>query len=85
MYTHQYVASWCSLPRTDDVLERTAVQVTLQQVDQTALRLLVDYAYTGEVAITEDNVQVGVDECQVNCTDSRLFKTYKLREANSVT
>ena len=41
-----------------DVVERTAGQVELHEVDASALKLLVDYAYTGEIAITEDNVQV---------------------------
>lgn len=43
---------------TDDMIERNSVHVTLHDVDATALRQLVDYTYTGEVVITEDNVQV---------------------------
>lgn len=45
-------------PITDDMIERNSVHVTLHDVDPTALRQLIDYTYTGEVTITEDNVQV---------------------------
>lgn len=45
-------------PPTDDMIERNRVNVTLHDVDPTALRQLIDYTYTGEVTITEDNVQV---------------------------
>jgi kelch-like protein 17 (actinfilin) len=39
--------------------EKLQEEVTLHDVDATALQQLVDYAYTGEILITEDNVQVG--------------------------
>ncbi|CAH0392150.1 unnamed protein product [Bemisia tabaci] len=42
----------------DDMAEKSAREIVLHDVDPTALRLLVDYSYTGEVQITEDNVQV---------------------------
>lgn len=42
----------------DDMIERNSVNVTLHDVDPTALRQLIDYAYSGEITITEDNVQV---------------------------
>ncbi|XP_037926856.1 kelch-like protein 17 [Hermetia illucens] len=42
----------------DDMRERTQENVTLHDVDATALRQLIDYTYTGEITITEDNVQV---------------------------
>lgn len=44
--------------RIDDMLERNSMNVTLHDVDPTALRNLIDYAYSGEITITEDNVQV---------------------------
>lgn len=44
--------------RTDDMIERNSVNITLHDVDPTALRQLIDYTYTGEITITEDNVQV---------------------------
>lgn len=44
--------------KIDDMIERNSMNVTLHDVDPTALRQLIDYAYTGEITITEDNVQV---------------------------
>lgn len=38
--------------------ESKSERVTLQGVDSTALQLLVDYVYTSEVHVTEENVQV---------------------------
>lgn len=38
--------------------EHDSPLVTLHEVDSIALELLVEYAYTGQVLITEDNVQV---------------------------
>lgn len=46
------------LQRLDDMIERNSVNVTLHDVDPTALRQLIDYTYSGEITITEDNVQV---------------------------
>lgn len=40
------------------MLERNRAHVTLHDVDPTALKQLIDYTYTGEITITEDNVQV---------------------------
>lgn len=40
------------------MIERNSVNVKLHDVDPTALRQLIDYTYTGEITITEDNVQV---------------------------
>lgn len=42
----------------DDMIERNSVRVTMHDVDPTALRQLIEYTYTGEITITEDNVQV---------------------------
>jgi kelch-like protein 2/3 len=38
--------------------ERNQSRVTLVNVDPEALRILIDYVYTSEVEVTEDNVQV---------------------------
>lgn len=56
---------------TDDMIERNSVTVTLHDVDSTALQQLIDYAYTGEITITEDNVQVRKNE--------KKKKSYKMR------
>ncbi|PNF39480.1 Kelch-like protein 17 [Cryptotermes secundus] len=42
----------------DDLVEKLQEEVTLHDVDAAALQQLVDYSYTGEILITEDNVQV---------------------------
>ena len=38
--------------------ERTAQQVEIRDVDGHTLSMLVDYIYTAEIQVTEDNVQV---------------------------
>jgi kelch-like protein 17 (actinfilin) len=40
------------------MVEKLQEEVTLHDVDAAALQQLVDYSYTGEILITEDNVQV---------------------------
>ncbi|KAJ1522807.1 hypothetical protein ONE63_001961 [Megalurothrips usitatus] len=42
----------------DDMVEKVRPEVTLHDVDGVALRQLIEYSYTGEILITEDNVQV---------------------------
>ena len=42
----------------DDLLEKTKKEVTIHDLDPLALTLLVDFSYTGEIVISEDNVQV---------------------------
>jgi kelch-like protein 2/3 len=37
--------------------ERDQQRITLQGVDYSALKLLVDYVYSAEVHVTKDNVQ----------------------------
>lgn len=39
--------------------ESKADQVEIREVDGQTLRKLVDYIYTAEIEVTEDNVQVG--------------------------
>ena len=38
--------------------EASQAEVTIHCVDPLALTLLVDFSYTGELAVCEDNVQV---------------------------
>ena len=38
--------------------EKNLPEITIHDVDPLALTLLVDFAYTGELAVCEDNVQV---------------------------
>ncbi|BES87453.1 kelch-like [Nesidiocoris tenuis] len=58
----------------DDMAERASREVELHEVDVTALKLLVDYAYTGGILITEDNVQVLLPA-------SSLLQIHSVREA----
>ncbi len=54
--------------------ERNQSRVTLVNVDPEALRILVDYVYTSEVEVTEENVQV-----------SRINTKYFVRYTSSST
>lgn len=42
----------------DDLVEKNQKEVTIHDLDPLALTLLVDFSYTGEIIISEDNVQV---------------------------
>lgn len=42
--------------------ESKAHRVEIREVDGETLRKLVDYIYTAEIEVTEDNVQVGEEE-----------------------
>lgn len=42
----------------DDMLERNSDVISLHDIESASLKQLIDYAYTGEITITEDNVQV---------------------------
>lgn len=42
----------------DDMLERDKEVVELHDIDATSIQQLIDFAYTGEIIITEENVQV---------------------------
>ncbi|GAB6026965.1 hypothetical protein CHUAL_014102 [Chamberlinius hualienensis] len=59
---HKVVLAACSpyfhAMFNDDLEEKTKDSVTIHDVDQMALHLLIDYSYTGEIIITEENVQV---------------------------
>jgi hypothetical protein len=48
----------CKFRVQDDLAEKMQSEVTLHDVDLAALQLLVDFAYSGQILITEDNVQV---------------------------
>ena len=43
---------------TGELAEAKADRIVLQEVDGKALSLLIDFVYTAEVHVTEDNVQV---------------------------
>ncbi|XP_077999159.1 kelch-like protein 3 [Glandiceps talaboti] len=58
---HRVVLAACSpyfaAMFTGELSESRAEKVTLQEIDGKALNLLVDYVYSAEVQVTEDNVQ----------------------------
>lgn len=59
--THKMVLSACSpyfYAMFTSFEESRADRITLQGVDGQALQLLVDYVYSSEIGVTEDNVQV---------------------------
>lgn len=56
------------------MLERTQGAVQLHDIDGLALKLLIDYIYTGKITITEQNVQVLLPA-------SSLLQMHSVREA----
>lgn len=38
--------------------ERKLDRIVIQEIDSTALELLIEYVYTSEISVTEENVQV---------------------------
>lgn len=57
-----------------DMKEQCSHEVILHDIDPTAVDLLVEYAYTGEITITPDNVQVLLPA-------SSLLQIQEVREA----
>lgn len=60
------------------MIERNSVNITLHDVDPTALHSLVEYTYTGEITITEDNVQVNVRRKQMSKYIRSFTRTRRL-------
>lgn len=62
IYAHKAVLSACSpyfhAMFTCELAESSSDRITLQEVDGYALAQLIDFVYTSEVLVTEDNVQV---------------------------
>lgn len=48
-------------------------RITLQGVDHQALSLLVEYVYTSEVQVTEENVQVRTYICLVSMVTNDIY------------
>ena len=48
-----------SLLFPDDLVEKRMSEITIHDVDALALTLLVDFAYTGELVVCEENDQIG--------------------------
>lgn len=58
MYALECIKFELQMRVQDDLAEKMQSEVTLHDVDLAALQLLVDFAYSGQILITEDNVQV---------------------------
>lgn len=50
---------------TGDMAEKHKDEITLHNIDSYAVQLLIEYSYTGDVKITEDNVQVLSPVCLI--------------------
>jgi len=46
--------------------ERNSDIVVMRQIDSTALQLLVNFIYSGNIVVTEENVQVIIDKIIFN-------------------
>jgi len=64
LQAHKAVLSACSpyfyAMFTCELAESNSNRITLQEVDGNALVQLIDFVYTSEIQVTEDNVQVWV-------------------------
>lgn len=47
-----------SFAYVDDMAEKTQKAITIFEIDSDAMKQLIDYAYAGDILITEENVQV---------------------------
>ena len=56
----------------DDLSEKRKDEILIHDVDPLALTLLVDFAYTGEIVVTEENVQVII----FSVVEKLLYKWY---------
>ena len=53
---------------TGELSEAKSDRITLQEIDPEALVLLIDFVYTSEIHVTEENVQVSVQKMEYNRT-----------------
>ena len=65
MPAHKAILSACSqyfyAMFTGEMTESKMDRITLQEIDPKALSLLIDFVYTSEIHVTEENVQVQND------------------------
>ena len=62
---------------SDDLVEKNQKEVTIHDLDPLALTLLVDFSYTGEIVISEDNVQVSHFQLKVTMIFSLVHFKYQ--------
>lgn len=74
-------ASRCSFTSFLGVLgemsESRAKRVRIKEVDGWTLRMLIDYVYTAEIQVTEENVQVKADALHCSALDVCSFSNPK--------
>jgi len=51
---------------TGELSEAKSDRIILQEVDPAALRLLIEFVYTSEIHVTEENVQVHSSSCHMS-------------------
>ena len=61
---------------TGDLAEAKSNRITLQEIDPSALVLLIDFVYTSEIQVTEENVQVSVKCYPISCMNSGKIDVY---------
>lgn len=54
--THNQVVQQCDCSHLDDMLEKNMSTISIHDVDPQAMKCLIEYAYTGQLVITEENV-----------------------------
>lgn len=87
IYAHKLILSACSpyfyAMFTCELAESSSNRITLQEVDGHALAQLIDFVYTSEIQVTEENVQVCEDRtitnvssyCHMQHTNQQLNST----------
>lgn len=74
---HKAVLSACSAyfyaMFTCELAESNSGRVTLQDVDGNALAQLIEFVYTSEIQVTEENVQVDHSLLTLHCTHLGSF------------
>lgn len=64
IYAHKVVLSSCTqyfyAMFTGELSEAKADRITLQEIDPPALQQLIDFMYTSQIQVTEENVQVSL-------------------------
>lgn len=64
LFHHGSLSRSAHVSAAGDMSESKANQVEIREVDGLTLRKLVDYIYTAEIEVTEDNVQVSAEEME---------------------
>ena len=69
---------------TGELSESKSDRITLQEMDPEALLLLIDFVYTSEIHVTEENVQVSVSNVLPGMLSSNVLIFCRSRSAGDV-